>query len=121
MASLRGLPALRSGGRHAHHGTCDHRAGRHDDSRAARLDRHGGRLRQSHDGTQGTDLMKLDPITLEIMATKVAAVSEEMGYTLQRTGRTLYVKATADFGTALAARNRKFFSVPNAIGVSGFV
>lgn len=65
--------------------------------------------------------MKLDPITLEIMATKVAAVSEEMGYTLQRTGRTLYVKETADFGTALAARNGKFFSYPNAIGVSGFV
>ncbi|HMK81954.1 MAG TPA: hydantoinase B/oxoprolinase family protein [Xanthobacteraceae bacterium] len=65
--------------------------------------------------------MKLDPVTLEIMATKVAAVSEEMGYTLQRTGRTLYVKETADFGTALAARNGKFFSYPNAIGVSGFV
>jgi N-methylhydantoinase B len=65
--------------------------------------------------------MKLDPVTLEIMATKVAAVAEEMGYTLQRTGRTLYVKETADFGTALAARNGKFFSYPNAIGVSGFV
>lgn len=65
--------------------------------------------------------MKLDPVTLEIMATKVAAVSEEMGHTLQRTGRTLYVKETADFGTALAARNGKFVAYPGAIGVSGFV
>lgn len=65
--------------------------------------------------------MKLDPVTLEIMATKVAAVADEMGYTLQRTGRTLYVKETADFGTALVARNGKFFAYPNAIGVSGFV
>jgi len=65
--------------------------------------------------------MKLDPVTLEIMATKVAAVADEMGYTLQRTGRTLYVKETADFGTALATRNGKFFAYPGAIGVSGFV
>jgi N-methylhydantoinase B len=65
--------------------------------------------------------MKLDPVTLEIMATKVAAVADEMGYTLQRTGRTLYVKETADFGTALATRNGKFFAYPSAIGVSGFV
>ena len=65
--------------------------------------------------------MKLDPVTLEIMATKVAAIADEMGYTLQRTGRTLYVKETADFGTALVARNGKFFAYPGAIGVSGFV
>ncbi len=65
--------------------------------------------------------MKLDPVTLEIMATKAAAVADEMGYTLQRTGRTLYVKETADFGTALATRNGKFFAYPSAIGVSGFV
>ena len=65
--------------------------------------------------------MKLNPVTLEIMATKVAAVADEMGYTLQRTGRTLYVKETADFGTALANLKGKFFAYPSAIGVSGFV
>src|SRR5258708_817694 len=75
---------------------------------------------QSGDGARNV-IMKLDPVTLEIMATKVAAVADEMGYTLQRTGRTLYVKETADFGTALATRNGKFFAYPGAIGVSGFV
>ena len=44
-----------------------------------------------------------------------------MGIALQRTGRTLYVKETADFGTALATPKGKFFAFPNAIGVAGFV
>ena len=65
--------------------------------------------------------MTLDPITLEILGTKVTAVAEEMGLTLQRTGRTLYVKETADFGTALVALDGKIFAYPRAIGVSGFI
>ena len=65
--------------------------------------------------------MTLDPITLEILSTKVTAVAEEMGLTLQRTGRTLYVKETADFGTALVALDGKIFAYPRAIGVSGFI
>ena len=46
--------------------------------------------------------MRLDPVTLEILGNKVAAATEEMCFTLQRTGRTLYVKETADFACALA-------------------
>lgn len=65
--------------------------------------------------------MRLDPVTLEIVGTKLAAVTEEMGYALQRSGRTLYVKETADFGTALADRRGKFFAYPRQIGVSGFI
>ena len=65
--------------------------------------------------------MTLDPITLEILGTKVTAITEEMGLTLQRTGRTLYVKETADFGTALVALDGKIFAYPRAIGVSGFI
>ena len=65
--------------------------------------------------------MTLDPITLEILGTKVTAIAEEMGFTLQRTGRTLYVKETADFGTALVALDGKIFAYPRAIGVSGFI
>ena len=42
-------------------------------------------------------MIDLDPVLLEILRHKVTAVTEEMGITLQRTGRTLYVKETADF------------------------
>lgn len=65
--------------------------------------------------------MRTDPVLLEILGNKVTACAEEMSYTLQRTGRTLYVKETADFGTALAHLGGKFFAYPRAIGVSGFI
>src|SRR4051812_16483030 len=65
--------------------------------------------------------MRLDPITLEILNNKVSSVAEEAGFTVQRTGRTLYVKETADFATALATLDGRFFAYPNAIGVSGFI
>lgn len=65
--------------------------------------------------------MELDPVSLEILRNKLTAIAEEMGITLQRTGRTLYVKETADFGTALATPAGKFFAFPVGIGVAGFV
>lgn len=66
-------------------------------------------------------MMKLDSVTLAILGNKLAAVSEEMCLTLQRTGRTLYVKETADFACALAGLDGRFFAYPRSIGVSGFV
>jgi N-methylhydantoinase B len=65
--------------------------------------------------------MTLDPITLEILGNKLAAATEEMCVTLQRVGRTLYVKETADFCCALAGLDGRFFAYPRSIGVSGFV
>lgn len=65
--------------------------------------------------------MKLDAITLEILNNKLTALTEEMCYILQRTGRTLYVKETADFCCAVADRHGRFFAYPRGIGVSGFV
>lgn len=65
--------------------------------------------------------MALDPILLEILSNKVAASAEEMSLTLQRTGRTLYVKETADFATGLADLNGKFFAYPRDIGVSNYM
>jgi len=65
--------------------------------------------------------VKLDSVTLAILGNKLAAVSEEMCLTLQRTGRTLYVKETADFACALAGLDGRFFAYPRSIGVSGFV
>lgn len=65
--------------------------------------------------------MKLDAITLEILNQKLTALTEEMCHILQRTGRTLYVKETADFCCAVADISGKFFAYPRGIGVSGFV
>ena len=65
--------------------------------------------------------MKLDAITLEILNNKFTALTEEMCHTLQRTGRTLYVKETADFCCAIASPDGRFFAYPRGIGVSGFV
>ena len=65
--------------------------------------------------------MRLDPVTLEILNNKLQSVANEMSYTLMRAGRTLYVKETADFSTALVTRGGKFFAYPDAIGVTGFV
>ncbi|WP_210484851.1 hydantoinase B/oxoprolinase family protein [Microvirga antarctica] len=64
--------------------------------------------------------MKLDPVTLEILATKFAAAAEEMSYFLKRTGRSQYVKEAADFSTALVDTRGKFYAYPRNIGVSGF-
>jgi N-methylhydantoinase B len=61
--------------------------------------------------------MRLDPITLEILATKVAATAEEMGIALQRSGRTIYVKETQDFGTGLVNHAGKLFCFPTTVGV----
>jgi len=65
--------------------------------------------------------MRLDPTLLEILGTKAAAAAEEMSYTLQRTGRTLYVKETADFATGLVRGDGLFFAYPRSVGVAFFV
>ena len=65
--------------------------------------------------------MKADAVLLEILGNKFASATEEMCLTLQRTGRTLYVKETADFACALAGADGRFFAYPRSIGVSGFV
>ena len=45
--------------------------------------------------------MKLDPVLLEILHSKVQAAAEQMGTTLQRTARTLFVKEAADFASRI--------------------
>lgn len=60
-------------------------------------------------------------VELEILGTKLAALTEEMCLTLQRTSRSLYVKETADFACAIAGRDGSFIAYPKGMGVSGFV
>jgi N-methylhydantoinase B len=63
----------------------------------------------------------LDPVLLEILQTQMQAVTEEMAITLARTARSTYVKDAADFATALANLDGKFFAYPASMGVSGFL
>lgn len=65
--------------------------------------------------------MKLDPVSLEILITKVTATSEEMGTALQRSGRTIYVKETQDFGTGLVNLDGKLFGYPISVGSSSML
>ena len=56
--------------------------------------------------------MKLNPIILEIMGAKVAAVAEEMYFALQRASRSGYVKEAADFATAILDTKGEIFAYP---------
>lgn len=65
--------------------------------------------------------MMPDSSMLEILRYKTVAAAEEMGLTLVRAARTIYIKEVADFSTAIAGVNGKFFAYPEALGVSAFV
>lgn len=58
----------------------------------------------------------LDPVTLEILNTEVAAAAEEMALTLRRTARSLYVKEAVDFGVGLVTPDGRFFGNPREFG-----
>jgi N-methylhydantoinase B/oxoprolinase/acetone carboxylase alpha subunit len=45
-----------------------------------------------------------DKILLEVLRNRFQAIVDEMGYVVLRTGHTVFVKETGDFGVALAAR-----------------
>lgn len=64
---------------------------------------------------------ELDAITLEVLRHKYQAITEEMCYTLQRTGHTVFVNETADFSTGLATPGGEIFAYPQAVGVSVMV
>ncbi len=60
--------------------------------------------------------MRTDPILLEILNNNFVSVAREMGYTLQRTAHTIYVRETTDFETGLATPAGEFFAFSIPIG-----
>lgn len=64
---------------------------------------------------------RTDKVTLEILKSYFVAIAEGMGYTLERTSHTTFIKESADFGTAIATPRGEFFAYPRAIGVTSFV
>ena len=64
---------------------------------------------------------RTDRVTLEILKNYFVAIAEGMGYTLERTSHTTFIKESADFVTAVATPHGEFFAYPRTIGVSSFL
>lgn len=56
--------------------------------------------------------MELDPVTLEVLNRKLAAITDEMYFSVQRASRSSYVKEAADFAVALLDVNGDIFASP---------
>jgi N-methylhydantoinase B len=59
-----------------------------------------------------------DGALLEILKNRFQAIVNEMGATIQRTGHTIFIKETADFGSVLVSPAGEIFSAPLNIGVT---
>ena len=68
-----------------------------------------------------TTPLRTDNVTLEILKSYFVAIAEGMGYTLERTSHTTFIKESADFVTAVATPRGEFFAYPRTIGVSSFL
>jgi N-methylhydantoinase B len=64
---------------------------------------------------------KTDKVTLEILKNYFVAIAEGMGYTLERTSHTTFIKESADFTTGIATPEGEFFAYPRTIGVTSFL
>lgn len=60
----------------------------------------------------------IDNVLLEILKNRFQAIVNEMGMTVQRTGHTIFIKETADFGSVLVSPEGEIFSAPLNIGVT---
>jgi N-methylhydantoinase B len=56
--------------------------------------------------------MELDSVTLEVLSRKLAAITDEMYFSVQRASRSSYVKEAADFAVALLDVNGDVFAYP---------
>ncbi|HKV44672.1 MAG TPA: hydantoinase B/oxoprolinase family protein [bacterium] len=62
--------------------------------------------------------MQTDPVFLEIFKNRIQAIAEEMANVVLRTGFTVFVKETADFGTFLLSPKGETFGSPVVTGVN---
>ena len=62
--------------------------------------------------------MKTNPVLLEILRNRLKAIAEEMAAVTLRTGFTVFVKETSDFGACLVAPNGEVMSAPTDTAVS---
>jgi N-methylhydantoinase B len=59
-----------------------------------------------------------DTVLLEVLRNRFQAVVNEMGTVIQRTGHTMFIKETADFGSVLVSPEGEIFSAPLNVGVT---
>ena len=57
-------------------------------------------------------MMELDTVSLEVMSRKLAAITDEIYFAVQRAARSSYVKEAADFATALLDPGGDVFAYP---------
>ncbi|MEA2524877.1 MAG: N-methylhydantoinase [Thermomicrobiales bacterium] len=62
--------------------------------------------------------MRTDPVLLEIFRNRFKAAAEEMASVTLRTGFTVFVKETSDFGACIVAPNGETFAAPTDTAVS---
>jgi len=62
-----------------------------------------------------------DPVLIEVLKNRFQAIVDEMGFVILKTGYTVFVKETGDFGAALVSPQGEVFAVPLAIGVASMV
>jgi N-methylhydantoinase B len=60
----------------------------------------------------GSAAVGLDSVDLEIMSRKLAAITDEMYFSVQRAARSSYVKEAADFATAILDAQGDVFAYP---------
>ncbi|MEE2862121.1 MAG: hydantoinase B/oxoprolinase family protein [Pseudomonadota bacterium] len=61
-----------------------------------------------------------DPMNLQVLANHARAAAENMGYTLQRTAHSAFVKETEDFTVMLMNRKGETFAVPMDLGATWY-
>jgi len=66
---------------------------------------------------QETQETSTDRVQLEVLRNRFQAIADEMGYVVLRTGHTVFVKETGDFGVALVSRQGEVFATPYRVGV----
>jgi len=62
--------------------------------------------------------MNTDRVMLEILRTRMKSIAEEMAAVTLRTGFTVFVKETSDFGACLVAPNGEVMAAPTDTAVS---
>lgn len=62
----------------------------------------------------------IDQMNLQVFANHVRAAAENMGYTLQRTAHSAFVKETEDFTVMLMTRSGDTFGVPMGLGATWY-
>ena len=65
--------------------------------------------------------MRIDPVTLQILANHAQAAADSMAFTLFRTAHSTFVKETEDFTSGLTTLDGMTFASPRELGATWFV